>query len=99
VAGRRAGTLKASGAALDASSWRLTLDVLAGLGSIAGDNVRFENNTVINAAKTGQAVFRAAPNEYKTQPRNVLLKNLCSDSFPSLSRVWPRRSGGRPVCA
>jgi parallel beta helix pectate lyase-like protein len=48
---------------------------LAGLGSIAGDNVRFENNTVINAAKTAQAVFRAAPNEYKTQPRNILLKN------------------------
>jgi hypothetical protein len=48
---------------------------LAGLGSIAGDNVRFENNTVINAAKTGQAVFRAAANEYQTQPRNILLKN------------------------
>jgi hypothetical protein len=48
---------------------------LAGLGSIAGDNVRFENNTVINAAKTGQAVFRAAANEYNTQPRNILLKN------------------------
>lgn len=48
---------------------------LAGLGSIAGDNVRFENNTVINAAKTGQAVFRAAANEYHTQPRNILLKN------------------------
>ena len=47
----------------------------AGLGSIAGDNVRFENNTVINAAKIGQAVFRAAANDYKTQPRNILLKN------------------------
>ena len=48
---------------------------LAGLGSIAGDNVRFENNTVINAAKNGQAVFRAAANEYSTRPRNILLKN------------------------
>jgi hypothetical protein len=48
---------------------------LAGLGSIAGDNVRFENNTVINAARTGQAVFRAAANEYKTAPRNIVLKN------------------------
>jgi hypothetical protein len=48
---------------------------LAGLGSIAGDNVRFENNTVINAARAGQAVFRAAANEYNAQPRNILLKN------------------------
>jgi hypothetical protein len=48
---------------------------LAGLGSIAGDNVRFENNTVIDAARTGQAVFRAAANQYKTQPRGILLKN------------------------
>ena len=48
---------------------------LAGLGSIASDNVRFENNTVINAAKTGQAVFRAAANQYGAQPRNILLKN------------------------
>jgi hypothetical protein len=48
---------------------------MAGLGSIAGDNVRFENNTVIDAAKAGQAVFRAAANEYNTQPRNILLKN------------------------
>jgi hypothetical protein len=48
---------------------------LAGIGSIAGDNVRFENNTIINAARTGQAVFRAAANEYRTQPRNIVLKN------------------------
>jgi hypothetical protein len=48
---------------------------LAGLGSIAGDNVRFENNTVINAAASGQAVFRAAANQYATPPRNILLKN------------------------
>jgi parallel beta helix pectate lyase-like protein len=48
---------------------------MAGLGSIAGDNVRFENNTVIDAARTAQAVFRAAPNQYKTPPRNILLKN------------------------
>ena len=37
--------------------------------------MRFENNTVINAAKTGQSVFRAAANDYKTQPRNILLNN------------------------
>lgn len=48
---------------------------LAGIGSIAGDNVRFDNNTVINAARTGQAVFRAAANGYGTQPRNIVLKN------------------------
>ena len=48
---------------------------LAGLGSIAGDDVRFENNTVIDAAKTGQAVFRAAANGSTTQPRNIRLKN------------------------
>jgi hypothetical protein len=48
---------------------------MAGLGSIAGDNVRFENNTVINAARTAQSVFRAAPNQYGTSPRNIVLKN------------------------
>ena len=48
---------------------------LTGLGSIAGDNVRFENNTVINAASGGQAVFRTAANEYRTGTRNVLLRN------------------------
>jgi hypothetical protein len=48
---------------------------LAGLGSIAGDNIRFEHNTVINAARSGQAVFRAAPNQYQTPPRNIVLKN------------------------
>lgn len=48
---------------------------LTGLGSISGDNVRFENNTVINAASGGQAVFRAVPNAYDTQPRNIVLKN------------------------
>lgn len=48
---------------------------MAGLGSIAGDNVRFENNTVINAARAGQAVFRAAPNQYQTPARNIVLKN------------------------
>jgi hypothetical protein len=48
---------------------------MAGLGSIAGDNVRFENNTVIGAARAGQAVFRAAPNAYQTASRNIVLKN------------------------
>ena len=48
---------------------------LTGLGSVAGDNIRFENNTVINAARSGQAVFRTAPNEYGTQTRNVTLRN------------------------
>ena len=48
---------------------------LAGLGSVAGDNVRFENNTVINAARSGQAAFRVAPNDYATPSRAVLLKN------------------------
>ena len=48
---------------------------MAGLGSIAGDNVRFEHNTVINAARVGQAVFRAAANEYRTAPRDIVLKN------------------------
>lgn len=48
---------------------------LAGLGSISGDNVRFENNTVIDAARTGQAAFRVASNGYGTPAHNVLLKN------------------------
>ena len=47
----------------------------SGLGSIAGDNVRFEHNTVINAARVGQAAFRAAPNEYRTPTRGVVLHN------------------------
>ena len=46
-----------------------------GLGSIAGDNVRFENNTVIGAARIGQAVFRAAPNSYGVTTRGVVLQN------------------------
>ena len=37
--------------------------------------MRFEHNTVINAARTGQAVFRAAANQYKTAPRGIVLKN------------------------
>lgn len=48
---------------------------LAGLGAIAGQNVRFENNTVVNAARSGQAAFRAAPNGYGTPARAVVLKN------------------------
>lgn len=48
---------------------------MAGLGSVAGDGIRFENNTVINAARSGQAVFRAAPNAYRTATRNVVLRN------------------------
>ena len=59
---------------------------LAGLGSIAGNNVRFENNTVINAARSGQAVFRAAANAYQTAPRNVVLKNNVLVLAPSSSR-------------
>ena len=47
----------------------------AGLASIAGDNIRFEHNTVVRAARVGQAVFRAAPNEYGTATRGVVLRN------------------------
>lgn len=59
---------------------------MAGLGSIAGDNVRFENNTVINAARVNQAVFRAAANEYNTAPRNIVLKNNVLMLAPSSTR-------------
>jgi hypothetical protein len=59
---------------------------MAGLGSIAGDNVRFENNTVINAARSSQAVFRAAANEYHTAPRNIVLKNNVLVLAPASSR-------------
>jgi hypothetical protein len=59
---------------------------MAGLGSIAGDNVRFENNTVINAARVNQAVFRAGANEYNTAPRNIVLKNNVLVLAPSSSR-------------
>ena len=60
--------------------------VLAGLGSIAGDNVRFENNTVINAASGGQSPFRAAPNSYNTSARNVVLKNNIFVLSPASTR-------------
>ena len=48
---------------------------MTGLGAVAGDNLRFEHNTVINAARGGQAVFRATPNTYNTPTRNIVLKN------------------------
>jgi hypothetical protein len=47
----------------------------AGLGSIAGNNVRFEHNTVVRAARLGQAAFRAAPNQYGTPSRGIVLLN------------------------
>jgi hypothetical protein len=59
---------------------------LAGLGSIAGDNIRFENNTVINAASGGQSAFRAAANEYGTATRNILLKNNIFVLAPTSTR-------------
>ena len=47
----------------------------AGLGSIAGSNIRFEHNTVVRAARLGQATFRAAPNQYGTPSRGIVLLN------------------------
>ena len=47
----------------------------AGLGSIAGSNVRFEHNTVVRAARLGQAAFRTAPNGYGTPSRGIVLLN------------------------
>jgi hypothetical protein len=58
----------------------------AGLGSIAGDNIRFENNTVIRAARVGQAAFRAAPNEYATATRRVVLLNNIFTMAPGSTR-------------
>ena len=58
----------------------------SGLGSIAGENIRFENNTVINAARVGQAMFRAVPNEYGTPTRGVALYNNVFVLTPSSSR-------------
>jgi hypothetical protein len=48
---------------------------MAGLGSIAGLNVRFENNTVVDAARTAQGAFRLATNQFGTSPEQVLFKN------------------------
>ena len=63
--------------------------VLAGLGSIAGDDVRFENNTVINAAKTGQAVFRAAANEAQTPAsQHPARRTTCSHSRHRAPGRW-----------
>ena len=47
----------------------------SGLGSVAGDNIRFEHNTVVNVARSGQAAFRAASNQYGTATRGVVLYN------------------------
>lgn len=48
---------------------------MAGLGTIAGRNVRFENNTLVNVARTAQAGFRAAPNDYDTPATGITLRN------------------------
>ena len=58
----------------------------SGLGSIAGENIRFENNTVINAARVGQAMFRAVPNQYDTPTRGVALYNNIFVLTPGSSR-------------
>ena len=47
----------------------------AGLGTIAGDGVRFENNTIVNAARKAQGAFRAAPNQRGVSARAVVFKN------------------------
>jgi hypothetical protein len=48
---------------------------MAGLGTIAGNNVRFLNNTLVNVARTNQGAFRAAPNQFGTLPTSVVFKN------------------------
>lgn len=58
----------------------------SGLGSIAGYNVRFEHNTVINAARIGQAAFRVAPNQYGTPAHGVVLHNNVFSLAPSSLR-------------
>jgi parallel beta-helix repeat protein len=57
-----------------------------GLGSISGYNVRFQHNTVINAARIGQAAFRVAPNAYNTAARQVLLQNNVFTLDPGSAR-------------
>src|SRR5262249_2670018 len=59
---------------------------MAGLGTIAGLNVRFEDNTVVNAARTAQGAFRAAPNQYGTRPDQVVFKNNVVVLDPSSAR-------------
>lgn len=58
----------------------------SGLGSVAGDNIRFENNTVINAARVGQAMFRSVPNQYGTAARGIALYNNVFVLSPGSSR-------------
>jgi len=48
---------------------------MAGLGSIAGHNVTFVNNTLVNVARTNQGGFRIAPNQFGTLPSAVVFKN------------------------
>ena len=48
----------------------------AGLGTIAGSNVEFLNNTLVNVAASRHGGFRAAPNQYGTLPKEpVAFKN------------------------
>lgn len=58
----------------------ITNTATAGLGTYAGMNVRFENNTVVNAAGAGQAALwvvtnsRDVPSERVTFSQNIILK-------------------------
>lgn len=58
----------------------------AGLGTYSGYNVRFENNTVVNAAQNSQAGFYVVTNQAGAQSQQVTFKNNIVILAPGSSR-------------
>lgn len=59
---------------------------MAGVGTVAGRNVEFFNNTLVNVARTHQGAFRAAPNQHGTLPQQFTFKNNVAILDASSSR-------------
>jgi hypothetical protein len=81
----------------------------AGIGTYSGNNVRFFNNTVINAARTNHAGFYVVMNNSEQPARRVQFKNNIvvmmserpmvfvinlADKLVSDSNIWFRPGGG-----
>jgi PKD repeat protein len=80
----------------------------AGLGTCSGNNIRFENNTLMDVARTYHAGFYVATNSRDVRSRQVLFKNnivvvtgtrpmayiiKLSDALTSDSNIWYKPSG------
>ncbi|HLG14440.1 MAG TPA: right-handed parallel beta-helix repeat-containing protein [Blastocatellia bacterium] len=81
----------------------------AGLGTCSGNNIRFENNTLVDVARNGQAGFLVAMNNRDVPSRQVTFKNNIvvvsgerplafvinlADQLVSDSNIWFRPGGG-----